>query len=116
MLNHNLASNGLLRDVKPLNRALASDSSNLTIGYNSYNPGGSKIKDYKKQIAVTEESNDFVVPTIMFKDIVPSGKFMLKLDCEGCEYFVINQILAHEAQVEEFRGEQHPVTASAWLP
>merc|ERR1711933_33219 len=111
LLWHNLAANGLLHRVQPVNVALARREGNLKINYDLLNPGGVRI-DYHDTPNCDSNPECFVVQTATFNKVLSmltdrGEKFAMKLDCEGCEYEIIDEVIALGDRLGTFRGEKH---------
>lgn len=115
---HNVEANGLSDRVKVINRALTADGSDLAIGYDYVNPGGSHgsyAVDKKHFEEFAKQSNNFIVGGTTMDELTHVGnhstekQFALKMDCEGCEYSAIDWLRAHEGRLKVLRGELHDI-------
>lgn len=106
-LQRNIKANGVAENVTAINKAMTGDGRKVTIaGDTTRNSGGASIFKSGK--------SSYEVNSITLQDAVHeygSGIIaLLKLDCEGAEYEIIDSILNQEWKpiIKRIRGEVHP--------
>eukprot|EP00747_Dinoflagellata_sp_TGD_P213710 gnl/TRDRNA2_/TRDRNA2_86629_c0_seq1.p1 gnl/TRDRNA2_/TRDRNA2_86629_c0~~gnl/TRDRNA2_/TRDRNA2_86629_c0_seq1.p1 ORF type:complete len:246 (-),score=40.93 gnl/TRDRNA2_/TRDRNA2_86629_c0_seq1:58-732(-) len=112
---HNVYMNNLQDRVFVIGRPVTSNGEEFAVEYEYDNPGSSEAGDAQSHVwdrATHKELNAFHVPGVTMQEVIDAyvrkdQQFALKVDCEGCEYEIIDYLKKYRKRIKAMRGELH---------